>query len=128
MKQRTGSHSVHNLQVHLVWSTKYRYQVLRGDIQVRCRDLLRQTCNVLNVHILKGVVSKDYIHRSGDPAAPVLPAPVERQRFGEAAQGAERQVVLQELSELKRRCWGGTPVRRSFLGHWQWVLECGQHH
>ena len=87
MKQRTGSHSVHNLQVHLVWSTKYRYQVLTGDVQLRCRDLLRQTCNALDVHILKGVVSKHHIHhihRSGDPAAPVLPALVERQRFSKA--------------------------------------------
>lgn len=55
---RTGSHSVHKLQVHLVWSTKYRYQVLTGDVQLRCRDLLRQTCNVLDVQILTGVVSK----------------------------------------------------------------------
>lgn len=50
MKQaRTGSHSVHKLEVHLVWSTKYRYQVLTGDVQLRCRDLLRQTCNALDV-------------------------------------------------------------------------------
>ena len=55
---RTGSHSVDKLQVHLVWSTKYRYQVLTGDVQLRCRDLLRQTCNVPDVQILTGVVSK----------------------------------------------------------------------
>ncbi len=35
---RKGSHSIHQLHVHLVWSAKYRYEVLRGDIQVRCRD------------------------------------------------------------------------------------------
>ena len=61
-QQRSGSHSVHNLQVHLVWCTKYRYQVLTGEVQLRCRDLLRQTCNALDVQILKGVVSKDHIH------------------------------------------------------------------
>ena len=54
MKQRTDSHSVHKLEVHLVWSTKYRYHVLTGDVQLRCRDLLRQTCNTLDVRILKG--------------------------------------------------------------------------
>ena len=55
---RTGSHSVHKLQVHLVWSTKYRYQVLTGDVPLRCRDLLRQTCNVLDVQILEGWSAK----------------------------------------------------------------------
>ena len=59
---RKGSHTTHQLHVHLVWSTKYRYEVLRGDIQVRCRDLIRQTCDSLDIQILKGVVSKDHIH------------------------------------------------------------------
>ena len=49
---RKGSHSVHQLHVHLVWSTKYRYEVLRGDIQVRCRDLIRQNCDSLDIQIL----------------------------------------------------------------------------
>ncbi len=29
---RKGSHTIHQLHVHLVWSSKYRYEVLRGDI------------------------------------------------------------------------------------------------
>ena len=34
---RNGIYSVHQMHVHLVWITKYRYEVLRGDIQMRCR-------------------------------------------------------------------------------------------
>ena len=48
--------------VHLVWVTKYRYPVLRGDIQKRCRELIIQICDAEDVQILKGVVSKDHIH------------------------------------------------------------------
>jgi hypothetical protein len=33
MENRHDSHSVYSFQVHLVWITKYRYQVLQGDIQ-----------------------------------------------------------------------------------------------
>ena len=47
---------------HIVWATKYRYGVLKGDIQQRCRDLLIQICNSEDIHILKGVVSKDHVH------------------------------------------------------------------
>lgn len=99
---RTGSHSVHKLQVHIVWSTKYRYQVLTGDVQLRCRDLLRQTCNVLDVQILKGVVSKDHIHLhvSYPPALSV--SDLVRRLKGRSA-----KLLLQEFSELKRRYWGG---------------------
>ena len=61
--ERRGNHTVCHLRVHLVWVTKYRYPVLKGDIKVRCRDLLRQVCMTLDVRILKGVVSKDHVRR-----------------------------------------------------------------
>ena len=59
---RRCSHSVHQLHVQLVWSTKYRYAVLKGDIQIRCKDLIKQMCDTMDINVLKGVVSKDHIH------------------------------------------------------------------
>jgi len=59
---RRSSHTVSNLTAHVVWVTKYRYPVLQGDIQKRCRELLIQICDSEDVRILKGVVSKDHIH------------------------------------------------------------------
>ena len=60
--QRRSGHTVSPLMVYLVWVTKYRYPVLIGDIQKRCRELIIQICNAENVRILKGVVSRDHIH------------------------------------------------------------------
>ena len=60
--QRTNSHSVTRLTAHIVWCTKYRYKVLQGDIQLRCRTILSQICESEDVHILKGVISTDYVH------------------------------------------------------------------
>jgi len=57
-----NSHSVSNLSCHLIRSTKFRYSVLRGDVQNRFGDLLIHICDSENVHILKGVVSKDHVH------------------------------------------------------------------
>ena len=59
---RRGNHTISRLTVHLVWVTKYRYKVLKGDIQKRCRELLIQICDAEDVRILKGVVSKDHVH------------------------------------------------------------------
>jgi len=67
-KQRQSGHTVTRFTAHLVWITKYRYPVLKGDIQQRCRKLIIQICDAEDVQILKGVVSKDHIHsvpRSG---------------------------------------------------------------
>ena len=59
---RRGSHSVFRVHVHLVWCTKYRKGVLKGEIGYRLRDLTRQISSDMGVEILSGVVAKDHIH------------------------------------------------------------------
>lgn len=61
-EQRVNGHTVSRMTVHIVWSTKYRYPVLTGDVQKKCRTLLIQVCDAEGVNILKGVVSKDHVH------------------------------------------------------------------
>ena len=60
--KRHGSHPVPRLTVHGVWVTKYRYHVLKGDIQKRYRMLLTQICDAEAICSLKGVMSKDHVH------------------------------------------------------------------
>ena len=48
---RRSSHTVSSLTAHVVWVTKYRYRVLRGDVQKRCRELLIQICDSEDVRI-----------------------------------------------------------------------------
>ncbi len=61
-RNRHGSHTVTRLTVHSVWVTKYRYQVVKGEVQKRCRVLLTHICDAEDIRILKGVVSKDHVH------------------------------------------------------------------
>ena len=61
-EQRRGGHPVSWLTAHVVWVAKYRYPVLTGDVQRRCRDLIKQICDAEDVRILQGVVSKDHVH------------------------------------------------------------------
>jgi len=58
MDYRYGSHTVFKIQYHFVFVTKYRYQVLKGDIALKIRDLIRETCQTFEIEILKGVVSR----------------------------------------------------------------------
>ncbi|MEP1613728.1 MAG: transposase, partial [Roseobacter sp.] len=44
MQYSTGKHCVFYHRYHLVWSTKYRYKVLQGDIKLRVREICRQVC------------------------------------------------------------------------------------
>ena len=57
-----NAHSVWDVKYHVIWVTKYRHKVLRGEIAVRTRDLLRQICQGREVVIVQGAVSPDHIH------------------------------------------------------------------
>ncbi len=41
MGYRRGSHTKYKIEYHFVWVTKYRYQVLQGDLAVRVRELVQ---------------------------------------------------------------------------------------
>ena len=59
---RRGAHTVYEIHLHLVWTTKYRKQVLVGEAATRVRDLIREICGMHDVKIMKGHVSKDHVH------------------------------------------------------------------
>lgn len=99
---RKGGHTVHQMHVHLVWSTKYRYPILKGDVQIRCRDLIRQTCDSLDIQIMKGVVSKDHIHLHLS-----YPPKLSVSDMVKRLKGRSAKLLLEEYSELKRRYYGG---------------------
>ena len=98
---RYGGHTVSRLTVHLVWVTKYRYKVLTGDIQKRCRELLIQVCDTEDVRILSGVVSKDHIHRHIE-----YPPSVSISNLVKRMKGRASRLLQKEYTELSKRYWG----------------------
>jgi putative transposase len=100
-KFRHGSHTVSHLSAHLVWVTKYRYAVLIGDVQTRCRSILIQGCDAMDMRILKGVVSKDHIHMHVEyPASLSVSGVVKRLK------GRTSRLLQKEFPKLKKRYWG----------------------
>ena len=67
MNYRKTAHSVYDLKYHLVWITKYRKTVLRGEIGKRLRELIRETCRRHDVQIISGAIQPDHVHLF-DPA------------------------------------------------------------
>ena len=51
---RTGRSCVYKNNIHLVFVTKYRYKVLKGDVGLKVRELIRQTCEAFEIEIIKG--------------------------------------------------------------------------
>ena len=98
---RIGSHTRTRFTAHFVWCTKYRYQVLKGDIQKRCRQLLIQICDAEDIIILKGAVSKDHVHMHIEYPTRLSPADMMKKFKGRTS-----RKLQQEFPELKNKYWG----------------------
>jgi len=98
---RKGSHTISQMQAHIVWVTKYRYEVLKGDVQKRCRDIIVQICDAEDIRILKGVVSKDHIHMHIEyPPSKSMSDIVKRLK------GRSSRKLQEEFKELSKQYWG----------------------
>ena len=99
MDYRYGNYTVFKIDYHFVWVTKNRSHILTGDVALRVRELVRQTCEAFEIRIRKGVVSEDHVHIF--VSAPPTLAPDEIiQRI--KSHSASR--LFEEFPLLKKRC------------------------
>jgi putative transposase len=98
---RKSSHSVHDLKVHLIWITKYRYKVLTKEVGYRIRDLIRQICESNDLHIISGRVSKDHIHLYIS-----YPPKISVSEIIKRLKGRSSRKIQEEFPQLGRRYWG----------------------
>ena len=56
------AHSVWECKYHIVWCPKYRYRVLKGDVGVGVRDIIRQLCAWKGIEIISGNLQADHVH------------------------------------------------------------------
>ena len=116
MEYRYGSHTVFNIEYHFVWVTKYRYKVLTGDVALRVRELVRQTCEAFEIRILSGVVSKDHVHLFLSAPPSMAPSEIMRRLKGRSA-----SKLFEEFPVIKKGYWG-----RHFWARGYFCARAGQ--
>ena len=97
---RKSTHTVHDLKVHLVWVTKYRYKVLTKQVGVRIRDVIRQTCEVNDIEIIRRV-SKNHIHLYVS-----YPPKLSVSEIVRRLKGRSSKKIQEEFPQLGKRYWG----------------------
>ena len=98
---RKGAHTVYDIKYHLVWVTKYRYSVLKCEIALRARDLIREVCMQRDITIIKGHVSPDHVHLFVS-APPYLSV----SRIMQYIKGKSSRRLQEEYPSLGKRYWG----------------------
>jgi len=95
---------------HFVWVTKYRYFVITGEVALRVRDLVRQTCEAFEIRIISGVVSKDHVHLLLSAQETLAPSEIMRRIKGRTA-----RKLFEEYPGLKKRYWGHNEWARGYF-------------
>ena len=98
---RHSSDAVWDIKYHLVWITKYRYKVLRGEVAERTRDLIRQICQAREVAIIRGAVSPDHVHMLVSSPAHLAPA-----KLVQYIKGRSSRRLQEEFPHLRKKYWG----------------------
>ena len=101
MSYRKTSHSIYDIKYHLVWITKYRKPVLKGELGQRVKELISQSCKELDVQILSGAVSPDHIHLLVS-----VPPHLSVSELMRRIKGRSARKMLQEYAGLRRQFWG----------------------
>jgi len=96
-----GSHTVTDLKYHFVWRTKYSYGVLRGEVAMRVRDIIREICAEKGLTVVKGNIRPNHIHMLISAPPYYSPAKIAQYLKGKSSYRLQR-----EFPVLQKRYWG----------------------
>ena len=98
---RHGAHTVFEIHLHIVWTTKYRKPVMVDEVGKRVRALVVQVCESEEVRIMKGHVSKDHVH-----VFVSIPPQVTISRLVQRLKGRTSHALMMEFGHLRKVFWG----------------------
>ena len=110
MEYRKGSHGLYDLKYHIVFCTKYRYKVLRGEVAERARDLIREICAANNVRIEGGSLSPEHVHLLLS-----IPPKISVSKILQYIKGKTSRRLQNEFKHLKKGIWANIFGREDIL-------------
>lgn len=97
-----GRGYVYSLQYHLVWCTKYRKQVLVGNIETEFKRQLQLVIDELSGTIMEMEVMPDHVHLLVDCSPQFfIPDAIKRLK------GQTAKKLFELFPDIKKSLWGG---------------------
>ena len=110
-RYRRGAHTVTDFKYHIVWKTKYSYSVLKGELALRVRDMIREICAEKEIEIVQGNVRPNHIHVLVSAPTHLSPAKIAQYLKGKSSYRLQR-----EFPQLRKRYWGRHLWARGYFG------------
>jgi putative transposase len=100
-RYQRGPHTVTELKYHFVWKTKYSYGVLKDDVALRLRDIIREICTEKGLQVVSGNIRPNHVHILISAPAYYSPAKIAQYLKGKSSYRLQR-----EFPSLQKRYWG----------------------
>ena len=99
---KKGRGYVYKLEYHLIWTTKYRHQVLVDSVADELKVILQDIADQNGLEIVSMEVMPDHVHLLlGATPQHAIPD------FVKALKGASARRMFAAFPELKEKLWGG---------------------
>ena len=99
---KKGRGYVYKLEYHLIWTTKYRHQVLMDSVADELKVILQDIADQNGLEIVSMEVMPDHVHLLlGATPQHAIPD------FVKVLKGASARRMFAAFPELKEKLWGG---------------------
>ena len=93
---------VYNVGYHLVWSTKYRRQVIKGDVEKRIKEIFHEVAEQYDLEIGEMEVMPDHCHLFISCHPKIPPS-----HLAKWFKGISARKLFIEFPSLKSKLWKG---------------------
>jgi len=107
--ERKTSHSIYDHKYHLCWITKYRFQVLKGEIALKARETIKKICQQHSIEIIAGHIRPEHVHLVAS-----IPPNLSVSKAVQYIKGKSANQLLREFEQLKKRYYGGNLWGRGY--------------
>lgn len=101
-RYHSAAHCKYLVQYHIIWCPKFRFSVLKGNAELKLKEILQQICNKYNYGIKALEVMPDHIHVFLD--CPQTVAPCDVVRTLKSISAVEMFGAFPQLKRFYARC------------------------
>ena len=96
-----GAHTQYDVQIHVVWITKYRKKILTYKIAYRLKELLMQGCSAKGITIIRGNIQPEHVHLLLS-----IPPTLSVAQVMQYLKGRSSKKLQEEFPKLRKQFWG----------------------
>jgi putative transposase len=101
-KWKKAAHVVYQCSYHLVWTPKYRYRILQGDIKEYVEKKIRVICDWKHIEILEMTIMPDHVHMVA-----IIPPKLAISEVMGILKGKTAIAVFQQVKRLRTKPYWG---------------------